>query len=214
MRLGCYGTLRIFLFASGKDGGVCLRPLMADLGSPIDDTIMSSTASLLPDSSTQASTPPRRTLEDVRDQVAFELAIRAISTAETLDGVRFGVILTLPKSDDESFLQRIAAVLGHNLLLSPHLFALASPAHLLLTGSPPAHVQRALLLATAALPARIPRRTEAASQRRCAISRPRTSRSCGGRCGRASRATSACRRRARRARRRCLRTGSLIIDRN
>ncbi|KAJ7623825.1 hypothetical protein B0H17DRAFT_1340465 [Mycena rosella] len=79
-------------------------------------------------SSTQASTPPRRTLDDIRDQVTFELAIRTINTAETLDG--------LP-------------VLGHQLLLSPYLFTLASPAHLILIGAPPAHVQRALLLVTA-----------------------------------------------------------------
>ncbi|KAJ7670947.1 hypothetical protein B0H17DRAFT_1335530 [Mycena rosella] len=74
---------------------------------------------------TQASTPPRRTLDDVRDPVAFEPAIRAINTAEILDGVR-SMLLTCPKSDDKSFLQRIAVAPGHQLLLSSHLFALTA----------------------------------------------------------------------------------------
>ncbi|KAJ6600419.1 hypothetical protein DFH09DRAFT_901433 [Mycena vulgaris] len=115
--------------------------------------------SVLPDNSTQASTPGLRTLEDVRHQVAVEVAIRAINAAESVDGVRLGVALTLSKSDDEAFLRRVAGVIAHQLLLTQHLFALASTGPdqntLLLTGSPPTHVQRALLLVTAALPTRI-----------------------------------------------------------
>ncbi|KAJ6600396.1 hypothetical protein DFH09DRAFT_1355688 [Mycena vulgaris] len=111
----------------------------------------SSQESVLPDNSTQASTPGL--------QVAVEVAIHAINAAESVDVVRLGVVLTLSKSDDEAFLRRVAGVIAHQLLLTQHLFALASTGPdqntLILTGSPPTDVQRALLLVSAALPTRI-----------------------------------------------------------
>lgn len=41
------------------------------------------------------STPRRRTLADVRHEVALGLAVRIINKAESLDGVRVGVSLTM-----------------------------------------------------------------------------------------------------------------------
>ncbi|KAJ7474321.1 hypothetical protein FB451DRAFT_1035001 [Mycena latifolia] len=98
------------------------------------------------------------TLDTVRDQVASELALRTLSTAETIDGARLGVLLTLGKTDDPTFLRRVARALSRQFLDTPHLFALATTgadAHLLLMGSPPASVQRALLLTMAAFSARV-----------------------------------------------------------
>ncbi|KAJ7267562.1 hypothetical protein B0H12DRAFT_1010296 [Mycena haematopus] len=107
----------------------------------------------------------RRTLDDVRDQVVQEIAVRAMTKAETVDGVRVGVLLTLPKSDDEAFLRLVAATLSHHMLLTPHVFALGTtppstrpdPLHttLLLCGAPPSYVQRAVLLVSSKLLGRI-----------------------------------------------------------
>ncbi|KAJ6600399.1 hypothetical protein DFH09DRAFT_1355690 [Mycena vulgaris] len=80
--------------------------------------------SVLPDNSTQASTPELRTLEDARHPVAVEVAICAINAAESV-GVPLGVALTLSKSDDEPFLRRVVGIIAHQLL-TQHLFALAS----------------------------------------------------------------------------------------
>ncbi|KAJ6600392.1 hypothetical protein DFH09DRAFT_1355685 [Mycena vulgaris] len=74
-------------------------------------------------------------------------------------GVRLGAAFSLSKSDDQAFLRRVAGIIAHQLLLTPHFFALASAGPdqntLLLTGSSPSHVRRALLLATASLHTRI-----------------------------------------------------------
>ncbi|KAJ7664169.1 hypothetical protein B0H17DRAFT_1143821 [Mycena rosella] len=144
--------------------------------------------------------PPQRTLNDILDQVAFELAICAISTAETLrDGVRLACsspFQSLPMNPSYSASRQSSATSSRRraLVLSTHLFALASPVHLLLTGALPAYIQHALLLTTAALPARrAPCRTGGASWR-CTTSCPQTSRSSGVCCGRASRTASASRR--------------------
>ncbi|KAJ7500782.1 hypothetical protein B0H11DRAFT_1994419 [Mycena galericulata] len=121
--------------------------------------------SVLPDKSTQSTTLPLRTLDDVRDQVAYEVAVRAINSAETVDGVRLGVMLTFSKSDDEGFLRRIAGMLAHQLLLQHHVFALATTGPstrknpksntLLICGAPEHYVQRAVLLASSKLIGRI-----------------------------------------------------------
>lgn len=36
---------------------------------------------------------PRRTLDDIREQVAQEVAVRAITSAKTVDGIEFLLIL-------------------------------------------------------------------------------------------------------------------------
>ncbi|KAJ7085433.1 hypothetical protein B0H15DRAFT_910380 [Mycena belliarum] len=118
--------------------------------------------------SSLGSTSGLRTLDDVRDQVATELAMRAASTAETVDGVRLGVVLTLASADDERFLRLLAESLRDRLLHTSHLFALATTgaeAHLLFTGSSPAQVQRALSVAAATLTGRMGASSTAADER-------------------------------------------------
>ncbi|KAJ7145610.1 Rhodanese-like domain-containing protein [Mycena epipterygia] len=126
---------------------------------------VASQESILPDRSTQSSTLPQRTLDDVRDQVAFEVAVRTMTKGETVDGVRLGVTLTFSKSDDEAFLRRVAVMLEHQLLLQHHVFAIAttgpstrddpSANTLLICGAPEHYVQRAVLLASSKLLGRI-----------------------------------------------------------
>lgn len=77
--------------------------------------------STVPEKSAQSSTLPQRTLDDVRDQVANEVAVRTITKSETVDGARVGVMLTLSKNDDEEFLRRVAGVLQHQLQLQDHV---------------------------------------------------------------------------------------------
>lgn len=97
---------------------------------------------------------PLRTLDDVRLQVAHEVALRAITKSEILDGVRVGVSLTLAKSEDEMFLHQVADVIAHQLALGDYLFAVATtgysssgkPNPLVICGSSEEFVQRAILL--------------------------------------------------------------------
>ncbi|KAJ7157974.1 Rhodanese-like domain-containing protein [Mycena crocata] len=126
---------------------------------------VTSRESVLPDKSTQSSTLSLRTIDDVREQVAFEVAARTMNKSETVDGVRLGVMLTFSKSDDEAFLRSVADVIGRQLLLQDHVFAIATtgpstrsdPAAntLLICGSPEQFVQRAVLLASSKLLGRI-----------------------------------------------------------
>ncbi|KAJ6488149.1 hypothetical protein C8R47DRAFT_1071899 [Mycena vitilis] len=121
--------------------------------------------SILPDKSTQPSTLPQRSLDDVRNQVADEVAVRTITKGELVDGVRLGVMLTLSKNDDEGFLRLVAGTLQQRSLLGEHVFAIATtgpstrvdPAFntLLICGSPETYVQRALLLVSSKLLGRI-----------------------------------------------------------
>ncbi|KAG5649697.1 hypothetical protein H0H81_002437, partial [Sphagnurus paluster] len=100
----------------------------------------------------RTSTPPLRTLDDVRLQVAHEVAVRAITQSQVVEGVRIGVSLTLSKSDDV-FLQKVADVIAHQLTLSEFLFLIGAPSTapgssspLVIVGSSPSFVQRAALL--------------------------------------------------------------------
>ncbi|KAJ7664143.1 hypothetical protein B0H17DRAFT_1092244, partial [Mycena rosella] len=150
--------------------------------------------SLLPDSSTQASTPLRRTLYDVRNQVIFELAIFTINTAEAPDGVHLGVILPkalLPAAHRCGSLRSSAPAEPLSLCAC---VALGSAADGRLAGTRAACAAANHCGAPRAHPSR---RTGAASRRQYAPSRLCTSRSCGVRCSRDSCATSASRRRAR-----------------
>ncbi|KAI0919532.1 hypothetical protein AcW1_003237 [Taiwanofungus camphoratus] len=104
-----------------------------------------------PQSDLQSRT--QRTLEDVREQTAQSMALRAIRKAETVDGSKIGVIVTLSHTSDERFLQRIASSLKRALLTRGYLFILAAPSAsveeespLLICGSSDDFVQRAGLL--------------------------------------------------------------------
>lgn len=91
----------------------------------------------------------QRTLDDVRDQVAGELAVRAIRKAKSVSetgkdnvesespglggalglqpsGVKIGVTFTLAKRDEDQFLHTVVETIQHTLLLRSHLFAIAT----------------------------------------------------------------------------------------
>jgi rhodanese-related sulfurtransferase len=112
---------------------------------------------------------PYRTLGDVRQQVAQEVAVRVITNAETIDGekparcslikcllwegVRVGVSLTYSKSDDSNYLHRVADVVELQLSMSDYLFVIATTGKtdiganpLIICGSCQDFVQRAILL--------------------------------------------------------------------
>ncbi|KAJ7187801.1 hypothetical protein C8R46DRAFT_1340745 [Mycena filopes] len=122
--------------------------------------------SIAPEKSTRSTNSvPQRTLDDVRDQVAQEIAVRTLTKGETVDGVRLGVMLTLSKTDDEESLRRVADNLQHQLILQHHVFAIATTGPstrsdprentLLICGAPETYVQRAVLLASSKFLGRI-----------------------------------------------------------
>jgi rhodanese-related sulfurtransferase len=107
--------------------------------------------------------PGQRTLQDVRLQVARSIAARAIRKAQVVDGSKTGVVFTLVKSRDESFLKNVAMELRDILSSHSFLFALTTdtnttpgrssnnakptgPSTLVITGSSPEFVQRAKIL--------------------------------------------------------------------
>ncbi|KAF9455904.1 hypothetical protein BDZ94DRAFT_1276997 [Collybia nuda] len=105
---------------------------------------------------------PHRTLDDIREQVAQEVAVRAITNAKTVDGVRIGVTFTFSKSNEEEFLTRVADVIQHQLVLAEHLFVVATTGGLaaeanpmMICGSSIEFVQRAILLASSKFIGRI-----------------------------------------------------------
>lgn len=69
---------------------------------------------------------PQRTMDDVRDQVAAGTALRAVRKAETVDGTKVGVVLTLSKHEDEKFLLAVASHINRLLLMGQYLFAVAT----------------------------------------------------------------------------------------
>ncbi|KAF4568498.1 hypothetical protein EYR40_010096 [Pleurotus pulmonarius] len=100
--------------------------------------------------------PPQRTLEDVRTQVAEEVAHRAITNADQIDGVRVGVQFTLTMREDEQFLRIVESCIARRLLGVDYLFAIAttgkpvvgSSNSLIICSSSEDYVQRAVLLAS------------------------------------------------------------------
>ncbi|KAF9007174.1 hypothetical protein BDQ17DRAFT_1389227 [Cyathus striatus] len=110
----------------------------------------------------QSGTRPR-TLDEVRHQVAQEVAVRAITQAKVVDGVRTGVAFAFSTADDEDFLRIVADVISHQLALSNHIFAIATSSEsgvggetvLVICGSSDDYVQRALLLASSKFVGRI-----------------------------------------------------------
>lgn len=114
-----------------------------------------------------------RTLDDVRDQVAQEIAIYTVTKAKVVDGtflflilcsefcsqfpgVRIGVRLSMSKSEDEYFLEQVAANVVHQLTLHEYIFAIGTIAQtttptvtsLIIIASKPEYIQRAVLLAS------------------------------------------------------------------
>src|ERR1700732_303270 len=66
-----------------------------------------------------------RTLDEVRDQVAGELAVRALRKGKLIDGVKIGVTFTFAKQNDDRFLRMVVENIQHTLLLQQYLFAVA-----------------------------------------------------------------------------------------
>ena len=95
-----------------------------------------------------------RTLDNVRDQVASHVAVRAIRKLKIADNTHYGVALTLSKSDDTGFLQLVATHLASNpsgiLRDKAYLVTVATTGagdtSLLICGSDATKVQRAALL--------------------------------------------------------------------
>lgn len=108
---------------------------------------------------------PFRTLDDLEETVAQEIAVRCIAKGQMVDGVRVGVYFSMETKDDEVMLRRIASNLSQSLRLTSHLFLLASsvtsvlekkpPSSLIATGSSTDLVQRAMLLISAKFVGRI-----------------------------------------------------------
>ncbi|KAN0078213.1 hypothetical protein V8E55_010270 [Tylopilus felleus] len=104
---------------------------------------------------TSPSSPPR-TLDSVRDEVAHGIAVRAITKATIVEGVKISVYFTFSKKDDAIFLSRVADIIRARIS-SRHLFAVGttgapsstSPTQtntLVVTGAEDDDVQRAVLL--------------------------------------------------------------------
>ncbi|KAL6306489.1 Rhodanese-like protein [Sparassis latifolia] len=96
---------------------------------------------------------PQRTLEDVREQAAQSVAVRAIRKSELVDDNKVGVVITLSHTSDERFLGLVASAIKHALRTKSYLFALTAPSAtpqsespLLLSSSSDEAVQRAGLL--------------------------------------------------------------------
>ncbi|TDL16798.1 rhodanese domain-containing protein [Rickenella mellea] len=102
------------------------------------------------------NTRPSRTLDSVREQVAVGVAVRAISKAQDIDGVKVGVALTLSsKTDLELFLRHVVSKIKHSLILQQFVFVVApagphnSKWPLIIVGSNHILVQKAATLACA-----------------------------------------------------------------
>ena len=117
-----------------------------------------------------------RTLDDVREQVAYEIAISTTTKSRTVDGevaffrqtflsitecmlyigVRIAVRLSMSKSEDEYFLEQVAGNIAHQLSLHHYIFAIGTIAQtttptvssLIIMASQPEYIQRAVLLAS------------------------------------------------------------------
>jgi len=105
---------------------------------------------------------PYRTLEDVRQQVAQEVAVRVIKSAETIDGVRVGVFLMYSKSNDPNYLHRVADMVELKLSMSEYLLIIATTGKtdkganpLIICSSSQDFVQRAILLVSSKLLGRV-----------------------------------------------------------
>ena len=116
--------------------------------------------------STSANGGSQRALKDIRDQVANQIAVRAISKAETIDGCKIGVASTMSSATDVFILRSISEGIEHNFVLRtvPYLFAISLAGNLsdpgtemplLLCSSTPEILQRAALLVNGKFTGRI-----------------------------------------------------------
>ncbi|KAG6373559.1 hypothetical protein JVT61DRAFT_6205 [Boletus reticuloceps] len=121
----------------------------------------SSGYSVASESGRRSQTSPRsseshRTLDNVRDEVAHGIALRAITKATIVDGAKISVYFTFSKKNDDVFLRRVAEII-RTRIFSRHLFAIGttgppSPTSstntntLIITGADDDDVQRAVLL--------------------------------------------------------------------
>ncbi|CAL1702508.1 unnamed protein product [Somion occarium] len=118
-------------------------------------------------------TLPQRTLDDVRDQVAQSIAIRAVRKAEEVDGSKVGVVLTLASVQASSsapntssgltdengvrFLRLISSKIKRSLLTSSYIYIIGTsglstpgtPSPILILSSSPEFVHRATILINA-----------------------------------------------------------------
>ncbi|KAF7291290.1 Rhodanese domain-containing protein [Mycena indigotica] len=125
----------------------------------------SRSASIASERSTAASDYIPRTLEDVRENAAREVAMRATAHRRTVDGVRMGVLVVMAKADEVDFLARVAdRIREEHLLKNEFVFAVATSGTpirpnktntLMICGSPEHYVQRAVLLASSKLIGRV-----------------------------------------------------------
>ncbi|KAH8111594.1 hypothetical protein DFH11DRAFT_1512887 [Phellopilus nigrolimitatus] len=110
-----------------------------------------------------------RSLECVRERVAEGIAFKTVNAAETIDGVKVGVALTLSLGNDrEPFLRHVVAKIQHILQRKEYLFVVApGPPHaqswpVLIVASSPHLLNKAATLACAKFLGRIRElRTEA-----------------------------------------------------
>ncbi|THU85416.1 hypothetical protein K435DRAFT_843273 [Dendrothele bispora CBS 962.96] len=99
---------------------------------------------------------PPRSFDAINEQVAQEIAFKAINTADTIDGVKINVVMTFCKRDDVGFLKMVAESI-EKMCLQDYLFAIATIGkpidsdtnYAILCGSSDDVVQRAVLLTTA-----------------------------------------------------------------
>jgi hypothetical protein len=100
-----------------------------------------------------------RTLEDVREQVAERVAVRAIRKLTETDSTQTTVYLTLAKKNDAEFLRLVSVHLQRILPLKSYLIAVATTGvgetSIMVCGSSKEQVQRAALLSTAKFVGRV-----------------------------------------------------------
>ncbi|KAG1862531.1 hypothetical protein DFJ58DRAFT_839392 [Suillus subalutaceus] len=97
---------------------------------------------------TGRSSPP-----DVSEEAAQSIALRMITNACTVDGVRIGIHFS--KEDDSNFLRLVVSHISACLPLSPYLFFIAIIDALVICGSDADDMQRAVLLASSKFPGRV-----------------------------------------------------------
>ena len=81
-------------------------------------------------SSEPLSPRPDDPFDPIRDQAAHTIVVRAIRKAESIDGTKVGVILTLPHDDGERFLKTVASRLKRAMTVPKvecYLFIIALP---------------------------------------------------------------------------------------
>lgn len=98
-----------------------------------------------------------QTFLDVSEEAAQNIALRMITNACTVNGVRIGIHFS--KEDDSNFLRLVISHISACLPLSPYLFVIATTAcvsdALVICGSDADDMQRAVLLASSKFPGRV-----------------------------------------------------------